>query len=186
MPQLHKEVRTSIQKEERLAVPQKVYQRSKVLDWQKEGHMRVCRLRSPLGTRSSFHEEDAENNGFTKQDMRDFDMWAKEPKAAPKQMPYKQRVARFGNQKWRLSQESAGGHDTIPTELYPEQSKENASTAPSRQSTWSYTPSSSSTRWNTSSWQASDWQSQQWRENQRKWPSAPWQKEENQWKRHKW
>ena len=135
---------------------------------------------------SAFKTRMREENGFSKADMRLFDQWAKAPEAPPQPMSHKQRVAKFGNQKWRLAQVQDGGHHTIPAELYPKYSKENASVAPSRQSTWSQTPSSSSTGWNTSSWQASDWQSQQWRENQQKWPSAPWHKEENQWKRHKW
>ena len=83
-----------------------------------------------------------------------------------------ERQARWGNQAWRLGQESTGGNDSIPTELYPSYERRLAEKAPPPVKPKHHSTSSSSTSWNTSSW----WQ--------QSWSSAPWQKD-NQWKR-KW
>ena len=145
-----------------------------------------------------------EENGFSKADMILFNKWAQESKAAPKPMSKKERLEKFGNQKWRLTQTRPGGQDTIPTVLYPKYRKEGAIVAKARatltestswkestkwkdSASWkapNETPSSSSTNWNQSSWQAQDWQGE--RRSRSKWPTAPWNREENQWKRHKW
>ena len=73
-----------------------------------------------------------EQNKYDKNDMVCFDKKAKEPKAAPKPMSWKERFEKFGDQKWRLTQTPQGGHDTIPTALYPKYQKDNAIVAKAR------------------------------------------------------
>ena len=114
-----------------------------------------------------------EKNGFDKSDMELFDTWAAEPKPEPKPMAKRDRTAKYGDQKWRLTQVQQGGHDTIATSLYPRYHKENAIVAKARKGV-TLTESTSwkeSTAWkDSSSWKDSaSWKdSSSWKE-----PSAP-------------
>ena len=166
----------------------------------------------PAESKTQPSGEDDGKNGFNKSDMKLFDQWAAEPKPEPKPMSKKERIAMYGDQKWRLTQVQQGGNDTVATNLYPEHFKDNATVAkPRKEVTWKEstsqkdssswkdstswrtstswkekqeTPSSSSASWKQSSWQARGWQDK--RESQSNWPSAPWNQDENQWKRRKW
>ena len=131
----------------------------------------------------AFRKRMINDNGFSKEDMRNFDEEGRKPKAEVQLMHWKARAARFGDQSWKLRQEGPGGHDTIPTELYPQFQKEQTQGAPEARPKYQSSAASSSSSWQ--QYPASSWQSPQWK--RQTWSSSPppWHEPE-QWKRHKW
>ena len=133
----------------------------------------------------AFRKRMINNNNFSKEDMRNFDIEGRKPKAEVKLMPWKVRAARFGDQSWMLRQEGHGGHDTLPTELYPQVRKEQDYKPPEARPKYQSSAASSSSSWQGYPPQSQTWQSPQWK--RQTWSSSPppWHEPE-QWKRHKW
>ena len=52
-------------------------------------------------------------------------MWGKQPRPA-QTMSRQEREMKFSDQGWKLAQKQHGGHDTIPTSLYPDYHRDHA------------------------------------------------------------
>ena len=117
--------------------------------------------------------------------MKLLDTWAAEPKQPHQNMKKKDRIAKFGDQKWRLTQAHPGGHDTIATNLYPKFHRQNAIVEKSRQgvalkesTTWRESKGSSSWK-DSSSWKEStSWKDTASWKDSRSWKSSSEVKQE--------
>ena len=94
--------------------------------------------------------------------MRLFDTWGNQPKKPVQKMSRQERSKKYSQYQWRLAQWQAGGSDTVPTNLYPQQNRQNAPVERARQgvtlkesSQWRESKGSSS--WKDSSWKDSSW-----------------------------
>ena len=154
-----------------------------------------------------------EINGYSLDDMRQFDAWGNQPKKPIIKMSKLERQTRFQDSRWKLTQTKSGGSDTLPTSLYPQQYRKEATTKtrtqkvmlkesaqwheeqkqpPWRDSYWKETP------WKESSWKyegvwTEDWQAEEPKNqpgsSSTSWHQSsdppPWRKEESQQKRRK-
>ena len=103
-----------------------------------------------------------EKNGFSIEDMRQFDTWGKEPKKPMQKMSIQERAKKYSQYQWRLAQQRPGGSDTVPTSAYPKINRQNAKVegrrpgATLKESTqWRESKGSSS--WKDSAWKESNW-----------------------------
>ena len=113
-------------------------------------------------TDTVFNRRMREISGFGIEDMRLFDTWGNQPKKPIQTMSRQERAKKFNEYKWKLAQRQAGGSDTVPTNLYPQQHRQNAPVERARQgvtlkesSQWRESKGSSS--WKDSSWKDSSW-----------------------------
>ena len=116
-------------------------------------------------TDTVFNRRMREINGFGIEDMKLFDTWGTEPKKPIQKMSRQERAEKFKDYKWKLAQKQDGGHDTIPTNLYPEQCRQDAQVERARRgitlkesAQWRESHGSSS--WKDSSWKESPWKHQ--------------------------
>ena len=101
-------------------------------------------------------------SNLTRDDMIEYDKIAQTPKGPMRGMPYKERKARFEDQKWRIVQDTRGGSASVPTKAYPnyEQRLAEKPDPPAQPQTSS--ASSSSTSWNTNQWWDQTWSATSW------------------------
>ena len=164
-------------------------------------------------TDTTFRRRMTEINGYSLDDMRQFDAWGNQPKKPEIKMSKQERQTRFKDSRWKLAQANLGGSDTLTTSLYPQQYREEATAKarsqkvvlkesaqwheerkqpPWRDSSWKETP------WKESSWKnegvwAEDWQAEEPKytpsSSSTSWQQSskppPWRKEESQQKRRK-
>ena len=126
-----------------------------------------------------------EINGYSIEDMRQFDTWAKQPKKPVQKMSKQERSKKYSQYQWRLAQRSTGGSDTVPTSAYPKQNRQNAQVEGRRtgvtlkESTqWRETTGSSS--WKDSEWKESPWKNRDVWETSSKVKEEPSEKEPKQ------
>ena len=164
-------------------------------------------------TDTTFKRRMKEINGYSLDDMRQFDEWGNQPKKPIIKMSKQERQTKFQDSRWKLTQIKSGGSDTLQTSLYPQQYRKEATTKartqevmlkestqwheeqkqpPWRESHWKETP------WKESSWKyegvwAEDWQAEEPKNtpgsSSTSWQQSsdppPWRKEESQQKRRK-
>ena len=129
----------------------------------------------------TFRRRMMETNGYSLNDIRQFDIWGNEPKRPAINMTRQERQAKFGkHSKWKLTQARAGGSDTLATSLYPPQFQQEATpaTQPKKVVLKEWT-SWQGERKQQPPWQEEKKQQQSWQESS--WKDLPWQ--EKLWKK---
>ena len=127
-----------------------------------------------------------ETNGYSLDDIRQFDRWGNEPKRPAISMTKQERQAKFGKFnrvarfEWKLTQARAGGSDTLATSLYPPQFRQEATSAmqpkkvvlkesmswqedKQQKPSWQEEKEKQQQSWQASSWKDTPWQEQIWK-----------------------
>ena len=119
-----------------------------------------------------------ENNGYGYDDMKQFDIWGRQPKQPVQTMSKQERAQKFSEYRWKLAQKQKGGNDTVPTNLYPQYHRQNAIVEKARQGvtlkeSTQWRESQGSSSWKDASWKKStSWQDESSWKDSRAWQTS--------------